>query len=328
MKTIWRCVGLLSLVLCVFTPGRAVHGQTLDKVRLGNSGTGINNYLLDIGRRSGIFRKNGLDVEPVYVSSGSLLNQALIGGTFDMIMSQGSEAMLAKLRGADVRITAVVANRFNHVYLTAPSITSIKQLKGKRVAVSRFGSGSHFQTNLALKDGGLDPDKDVTILQIGNSSARMAAILGGAVDGTIMAGDFVPKARKEGLNILIDLADTKIEYPFLSIHMMGTYIDQNLKSVKALIKGLSESIRALKTDPATAKTAIRAALRTDDAETVDYALQRSIRVLDPRPFPTAAGIQTVLDEFSKEPKARSSKFEDYVDLRALRELEREGVFKY
>jgi NitT/TauT family transport system substrate-binding protein len=328
MKTIWRCVGLLSLVLCVFTSGRAVHGQTLDKVRLGNSGTGINNYLLDIGRRSGIFRKNGLDVEPVYVSSGSLLNQALIGGTFDMIMSQGSEAMLAKLRGADVRITAVVANRFNHVYLTAPSITSIKQLKGKRVAVSRFGSGSHFQTNLALKDGGLDPDKDVTILQIGNSSARMAAILGGAVDGTIMAGDFVPKARKEGLNILIDLADTKIEYPFLSIHMMGTYIDQNLKSVKALIKGLSESIRALKTDPATAKTAIRAALRTDDAETVDYALQRSIRVLDPRPFPTAAGIQTVLDEFSKEPKARSSKFEDYVDLRALRELEREGVFKY
>ena len=327
MKTILRRVGLLSVVLCTFMSGHEVHGQTLDKVRLGNSGTGINNYLLDIGRRSGIFRKNGLDLEPIYVGSGSLLNQALIGGTFDMIMSQGSEAMLAKVRGADVRITAVVANRFNHVYLAGPSITSIKQLKGKRVAVSRFGSGSHFQTNLALKDGGLDADKDVTILQIGNSSARMAAILGGTVDGTIMAADFVPKAKKEGLNILMDLADTKIEYPFLSIHMMGSYIDRNLRIVKALIKGLSESIRALQTDPTTAKIAIRAALRTDDAETVDYALQRSIRVLDPRPFPTPAGIQTVLDEFSRELKVKTGKFEDFVDMRALRELEKEGYFK-
>ena len=326
MKTILRCFGLLA-VLCMITSGGVVHGQTLDKIRLGNSGTGINNYLLDIGRRSGIFRKNGLDLEAIYVSSGSLLNQALIGGTFDMIMSQGSEAMLAKLRGADVRITAVVANRFNHVYLAGPSITSIKQLKGKKVAVSRFGSGSHFQTNLALKDGGLDADKDVTILQIGNSSARMAAILSGTVDGTIMAADFVPKARKEGLNILMDLADTKIEYPFLSIHMMGSYIDRNLRIVKALIKGLSESIRALQTDPALAKTAIRAALRIDDAETVDYALQRSIRVLDPRPFPTPAGIQTVLDEFSKELKVKTGKFEDFVDMRALRELEKEGYFK-
>ena len=114
--------------------------------------------------------------------------------------------MLAKLRGADMRITAVVANRFNHVYLTAPAITSIKQLKGKKVAVSRFGSGSHFQSNLALKEGGLDPDKDVTVLQIGNSGARMAAILSGTVDGTIMAADFVPRAKKEGFNVVADLA--------------------------------------------------------------------------------------------------------------------------
>jgi NitT/TauT family transport system substrate-binding protein len=139
--------------------------QTVEKLRLGYSGTGINNYVLEMGKRQGIFGKNGLDLEVVYVNSGSLLSQALIAGTFDLSFSQGSEAMIAKLRGADVRIAAVVANRFNHVYLAAPSITSIKQLKGKKVAVSRFGSGSHFQTNLALKEGGLDPEKDVTVLQ-------------------------------------------------------------------------------------------------------------------------------------------------------------------
>jgi NitT/TauT family transport system substrate-binding protein len=221
----------------------------------------------------------------------------------------------------------VVANRFNHVYLTAPAITSIKQLKGKKVAVSRFGSGSHFQSNLALKEGGLDPDKDVTILQIGNSSARMAAILSGTVDGTIMAADFVPRAKKEGFNIVADLADSKIDYPFLSLNMMGNYIERNPKMVKALIRSMAESITALQTDTNAAKAVVRSVLRTEDVETVDYATTRSIQVLARRPFPTTAGIQTVLDELSKEPKAKSSKFEDFVDLRALKELEREGAFK-
>src|SRR6266481_8242124 len=317
--------GALLLFASVFSDN--LFAQTLDRIRLGYSGTGISSYSMEIGKRLGIFRRNGLDVEVVYVNSGSLLNQALIAGTFEVSFSQGSEAMLAKLRGADMRITAVIANHFNHVYLTAPAITSIKQLKGKKVAVSRFGSGSHFQSNLALKEGGLDPDKDVTVLQIGNSAARMAAILSGTVDGTIMAADFVPRAKKEGFNVVADLAATNIEYPFLSLHMMGNYIERNPKMVKALIKGMSESIGVLQTDNNAAKAVVRSVLRTDDVETVDNATMRSIQVLARRPFPTAAGIKTVLDELGKEPKAKSSKFEDFVDLRALKDLEREGAFK-
>lgn len=306
---------------------QSLGAQTVEKMRLGYSGTGLSNYALEMGKRLGIFRRNGIDLEVVYINSGSLLNQALIAATFDVSLSQGSEAMLAKLRGADMRIVAVIANRFNHVYLAAPSITSFKQLKGKKVAVSRFGSGSHFQTNLALKDGGLDPEKDVTVLQIGNSGARITAILTGVVDGTIIAADFVPKAKREGFNVLADLADTKIEYPFLSLHMMGSYIDRNLRLTKNLIRGMSESIRALQTDSANAKIAIRAALKTDDAETIDYALYRSVRVLDARPYPTPAGIQTVLDEIGKEAKGKTFKYEDFVDMRALKELEKEGFFK-
>jgi ABC-type nitrate/sulfonate/bicarbonate transport system substrate-binding protein len=326
-RKIQRAVFIGTIWLALAAAPRELPSQTLDKMHLGYSGTGINNYVLEMGKRLGIFRKNGLDLEIVYVNSGSLLSQALIAGTFDLSMSQGSEAMIAKLRGADVRMVAVIANRFNHVYLAAPSITSFKQLKGKKVAVSRFGSGSHFQTNLALKEGGLDPEKDVTILQIGNSGARITAILSGIVDGTIMAADFVPKAKREGFNVLTDLADTKVEYPFLSLNMLGSYIDKNLKLVKALIKSMSESIRALQTDSANAKAAIRMALKTDDAETIDYALMRSIRVLDRRPFPTPGGIKTVLDELGSEVKGKTLRFEDFVDLRALRELEKEGAFK-
>ena len=316
---------LVALWLAPFRPALA---QELQKINLGYSGTGITQYTLEIARRQGLFRKNGLDPVIVYVGSGSLLGQALIGGSFDIAFSQGSESVQAKLRGADMRIVASVANHFNHVFLSHPSITSLKQLKGKRVAVSRFGSGSHFMTDLLVKEAGLDPKKDVSVLQIGNSSSRMAAIMAQSVDATIMAADFVPLAKKQGFNILADLADTNLEYPFLTFHMMEPVIERNPKMVKAFIKSISEGIRVLKTDRNAAKAAIQAALKTNDAETLDYAATRSAKVLEVRPFPTAAGIQTVLEELSeKEPKARTSKFEDFVDLRALRELEKEGVFK-
>ena len=321
-------LSLLSMVLISLTAGRPVSGQTLEKIRIAYSGTGTNNYVTEVAQRSGTFRRNGLDVEVIYIGSGSLLMQALVAGTFLIGMSQGSEAIAAKLAGVDVRIAATIANHFNHVFLTSRAITSIKQLKGKRVAVSRFGSGSHFMTNLVLKEGGLDPDKDVTALQIGNSAARMAAILSGTVDGTIMAGDFIPKARKEGFNVLVDLSDLKIEYPFLTFNIPASTIDRNFKTVKAFIKSASEAIKILQTDPAAAKNAIRVALRTDDPETLEFAANRSARLLERRPFPTPAAIQMVLEELgSKEPKAKSGKFEDFVDLRALRELEKEGAFK-
>jgi NitT/TauT family transport system substrate-binding protein len=325
---VWFAAVLTTLAVSSIPCLEVTWAQELQKINLGYSGTGITQYTLEIARRQGLFRKNGLDPVIVYVGSGSLLGQALIGGSFDIAFSQGSESVQAKLRGADMRIIAAVANHFNHVFLSHPSITSLKQLKGKRVAVSRFGSGSHFMTDLLIKEAGLDPKKDVSVLQIGNSSSRMAAIMAQSVDGTIMAADFVPLAKKQGFNILADLADTNLEYPFLTFHMMEPVIERNPKMVKAFIKSISEGIRVLKTDRNAAKAAIQAALKTNDAETLDYAATRSAKVLEVRPFPTVAGIQTVLEELSeKEPKARTSKFEDFVDLRALRELEKEGVFK-
>jgi NitT/TauT family transport system substrate-binding protein len=309
-------------------PSHPAGAQELQKINLGYSGTGITQYTLEIARRQGLFRKNGLDPVIVYVGSGTILSQGLIAGSFDIAFSQGSESVQAKLRGFDMRIVASVANHFNHVFLSNASITSLKQLKGKRVAVSRFGSGSHFMTDLLVKEAGLDPKKDVTVMQIGNSSSRMTAIMAQSVDGTIMAADFVPLAKKQGFNVLADLADTNLEYPFLTFHMMGPAIDRNPKMVKAFIKSISEGIRVLKSDRNAAKAAIQAALKTNDAETLEYAAVRSAKVLEVRPFPTVAGIQTVLEELSeKDPKAKTSKFEDFVDLRALRELEKEGVFK-
>ena len=320
-------IGSVSLSFSLLE-GSAAHAQELARIRVGVSGTGTHQYTQELARKMGIFRKNGLDPLIVYVNSGSLLSQALIGGSFDLAASQGAEAILAKLRGADQRIVASIANRFNHVFLTVPGITSIKQLKGKKVAVSRIGSGSHFMTNLVIKEGGLEPERDIAVLQIGNSSARLAAIFARSVEGSIMTGDLIPLARREKLNLLVDLAETKLEYPFLTLNVLGSTLERNPRIVKAFIKSIAEAIRLFKTDRKAARESVRTVLRTDDPETLEFAVARTAKLLEHRPYPTPAGVQMVLEELSeREPKAKTARFEDAVDLRLLKELEREGVFQ-
>ena len=326
----WHLTFLVALAgfgcLLSFNPARS---QQLTKLKIGYSGTGNTQYLLDLPRRQGVFRKNGLDTEIVYVTSGSLLSQALIAGNFDVALTRGTTPMLGKLRGSEQLIVANYSNHFNDVFLAAPEITAVKQLKGKRIAVSRFGSGSHILTNLVLKQAGLDPQRDVTVLQIGNSAARLAAIMSRSIEGSLISIDFVPRARREGLHVLVDLTESKVEYPVLSFFMMGPVIEHNRRTVKALIKSISEGVRIFQTDAVAAKAVIKAALRTDDPETLELTATRVGKSLEYKPLPTVAAIQTALDELRAiDPaKVQTAKFDDFVDLRAVRELEQEGFFK-
>jgi len=303
--------------------------QQLTKLKIGYSGTGNTQYLLELPRRQGVFRKNGLDAEIVYITSGSLLSQALVAGNFDVALTRGTTPMLGKLRGLEQYIVANYSNHFNDVFLAPQEIASVKQLKGKRIAVSRFGSGSHILTNLVLKQAGLDPQKDVTVLQIGNSAARLAAILTRSIEGSLISIDFVPRARREGLHVLVDLTESKVEYPVLSFFVMGPVIENNRRTVKALIRSISEGVRIFQTDVTAAKAVIKAALRTDDPETLDLTAARVGKSLEYKPLPTAAAIQTALDELRAiDPaKVQTARFDDFVDLRAVKELEQEGFFK-
>jgi NitT/TauT family transport system substrate-binding protein len=326
----WHLTFLVALAgfgcLLSFNPARS---QQLTKLKIGYSGTGNTQYILELPRRQGVFRKNGLDTEIVYVTSGSLLSQALIAGNFDVALTRGTTPMLGKLRGSEQLIVANYSNHFNDVFLAAPEITAVKQLKGKRIAVSRFGSGSHILTNLVLKQAGLDPQRDVTVLQIGNSAARLAAIMSRSIEGSLISIDFVPRARREGLHVLVDLTESKVEYPVLSFFMMGPVIEHNRRTVKALIKSISEGVRIFQTDVVAAKAVIKAALRTDDPETLELTASRVGKSLEYKPVPTVAAIQTALDELRAiDPaKVQTAKFDDFVDLRAVRELEQEGFFK-
>src|ERR1044071_755617 len=193
----------LFLILILFS-GSSAYG--LERVILGDSGVGSGEEGHHFAKEEGLFKQHGLDVGIVYIPGGSTVVHAMIAGEVQFGRGSATEVVTSHLAGFPLKILAALINKFVYSFVTPPTITKPQDLKGKAVAISRFGSGSDFITRLALKSWGLDPVRDVTILQIGNSPDRLAAVAGGKVYGSILSLSQTPGAKKLGLRVLADLS--------------------------------------------------------------------------------------------------------------------------
>jgi NitT/TauT family transport system substrate-binding protein len=190
------------------------------------------------------------------------------------------------------------------------------------VAVSRFGSGSDFITRMALKSWGLEPVRDVTILQIGNSPERLAAISSGKVHGSILSLSQTPRAKKLGLRVLADLSQVDAEYPQGVLYAPLSLIEKRPDLVRTFVKAYVEAIQQFKTNrPLAYRIIARSSGLTDQADIEEYFNLLTTRFLLDYPLPSVTGMKTVLDDLgAKNPKIRDVKPEDLLDTRFLREL--------
>src|SRR6266508_6242576 len=153
--------------------------------------------LLIIAKEAGVFKKHGLDPQLILTPGGSLGFQAMMGGDVAMVMAYGSAAGTSNLAGADVVIIASFLNTFPYSLISIPEIKKVDQLVGGKVAISRFGSATDVSVRMSLAKVGLNPDKDVTILQIGTQTTRFAALQSKQVQATIITPPFTLTARKQ-----------------------------------------------------------------------------------------------------------------------------------
>ena len=134
---------------------------------------GLTQAILPIGKEAGMFKESGLNVEPVYIAGRAVL--ALVGGDVQFSMMGGPPAILGRLGGADLVILGG-ANTLNQILVSSPSIKDPKDLIGKRGGISRFGTTADYSMRIALKKLGLVADRDVTLVQIGDSAARVGGL--------------------------------------------------------------------------------------------------------------------------------------------------------
>ncbi|MGH7831594.1 MAG: ABC transporter substrate-binding protein, partial [Candidatus Binatia bacterium] len=153
----------------------------------------------------GFLRKYGLDVQLIFIGGGSQTVQALIGGDVSLAQVAGAGVIQADLQGADLAMIAGVINTLTfHLYVDK-TIASPDQLKGKAVGVTRYGSSTDFAMRYALEKYGLQPDKDVTILQLGTVPATLAALEAGKIQGAMLSVPTTLKAKKLGFSLLANL---------------------------------------------------------------------------------------------------------------------------
>ena len=295
---------------------------SLEKVRLGYSGVGSGEEVHHFAKEVGLFNKAGLDVEIVYIPGGSTVVQAMASGEVQFGRGSASEVVSAHMAGFPLKILAALINKFVYSFVTPATITRPQELKGKAIAISRFGSGSDFITRLALKSWGLEPVRDVTILQVGNSPERLAAIAAGKVHGSILSLSQTPKAKRMGLRVLADLSQIDAEYPQGVLYVSSTLIEKRPDLIRSFLGAYVEGIRQFKANKQVAYRIIaKSSGLTDRAEIEEYHSILSKNFLLDYPMPSMQGVKTVLDDLAaKNPKVREIKPEDLLDTRFLREL--------
>jgi NitT/TauT family transport system substrate-binding protein len=188
----------------------------------------------------GFFKDEGLDIVPVMFNSGNTNLQAMVGGDVQIMASAVAETVLGRAQGVDVKNFWGICNLMPFELYSSPKLASMKDAKGKRFAISRFGSLSDFLTRSSLLRFGIDP-KEVTILQIGSTPARFAALHAGGVDATILWFPVTEQAKAMNFRKLFDLKDMYPEWPYEAFAARESWYnkerDQVVRFLRAYQKG-------------------------------------------------------------------------------------------
>jgi ABC-type nitrate/sulfonate/bicarbonate transport system substrate-binding protein len=278
-----------------------------------------------IADQAGFFKKHGLDVQLLYISSGSVIIPAILSGQVDMANMSSAPALTAWTRGAELATVGVTSNRLLHVVMARDAIKKPEDLKGKKIGSDRYGSLSDLVLREALRHYHLAPDRDVAVIQTGGLPERLGALKAGAVDGAIVAGDTAFEAEKLGFHKVIDLSQLPIRYPGSTVVVSRSFLSGKRDVVKRFLRGWIEGIKTAKTDKDVTVKVMQKFLKTSDRAILDktFEIYRSVHERIPVPDPQVMGV-ALKQLAATVPQAGQLKVEDFLDRSLVSELEREG----
>jgi len=190
----------------------------------------------------GFFNAEGLDVLLVLFNAGATNLQALIGGDVQIMGSAFVETVGGRAAGVDVTNFWGICNLMPFQLYSQPGFKSMKEARGKRFAISRFGSLTDFLTRATLRHFGLDA-KDVTILQIGSTPARFAALSAKGVDASIVWFPVTEIAKSQGYNKLLDLKEIFPEWPYETFAAKQSWLNKEKDQVTKFLRAYQRGVK-------------------------------------------------------------------------------------
>jgi ABC-type nitrate/sulfonate/bicarbonate transport system substrate-binding protein len=326
MSRVKRLVICLAFIVAFATTAL---GQSLPKVRAAYTSIGIQFDPVYIMKELDLPRKQGLDVDVLFVPVSSRAIQAALAGEIQFITSGGVANINANVTGADfVGLTATLST-FVFKIIASPELKKPEQLRGKKVGISRLGGASDFSIRYALTRWGLVPDKDVAIIQVGGEQEEVLALQNKAVDAVILSEPFATVATRAGASMLVDLSQLGVPYTMHGFGARKSYIQANRDITIRFMKAYLEGIYVFKTNKDIALNVLKKYTRLDDLSLVQTSYEEmSQRLIRRVPHPDREGIQTIIDQLAKtRPQMKNLNPSDFIDPSILKEIEDSGFIK-
>ncbi|HEY7166559.1 MAG TPA: ABC transporter substrate-binding protein [Candidatus Binatia bacterium] len=294
-------------------------------IRIASAGLSGEFLPLWVAQDRGLFKKYGLDSEVITIQGGPLAVQTLLSGSVQFHAGGTSSIVDAKMRGAPTLTLAVFIDSLPYTLIATQSIKSPAQLKGKKFAVSRLGSVSDLSLRIALRNMGVNPEKEAVILGIGDQTARFSALRSGSVDATVISPPLTVTARKLGFTQIASFQEAGITWTYNSIDTTADFAQKNPQVVLNMLRGFVEGIAYIYKNKEESLATLKKWMRLDDREALDETYDYLLRILPKKPYGSDNGMQAVLDAIAiRDPIAKKYKPQDFFEPRYLKELDQSG----
>jgi ABC-type nitrate/sulfonate/bicarbonate transport system substrate-binding protein len=318
------CYRVALLLFCI-TTGFGQVTQAQDKIRAAFGSLAASHMVLLVAKDLRLFQKYNLDAEIVGHIPGAKAVFPLVSGDAQVVHAAGPPFVLSALGGSEVVIFLGLINTMSFYIVAHKDFATPAQLKGKKVGVSTLGSSSDFSLRYGLSKLGVDPEKDVTVLALGDSAIRVNAL----TSGTIQAGAYnlgeAQHLKQLGHKQLLDLALTGVEYQHTAAAATRGFLARNRRAVMNYSKAIIESMAWMKSHKDESLKMMAKYLRITDRQVLESQYEENVsKLYVKKPYPTLAGVRTILESQSKNEKVRAMKPEQFVDMSIVRELEESG----
>jgi NitT/TauT family transport system substrate-binding protein len=276
-----------------------------------------------IAQEAGYFARYGLDVELTFIEGSSRATAAMLSGNVDILEQAGPAVVAAVKQGGDATMIAGCLNTSVFKLLAAPDIKTPAELKGKTIAITTFGTSDEFLLKKILGMHGLDPARDVTVIQARDAAGQVSVLTSGQAQAVVLSPPNDLIAQKLGATLLIDTIPLKLAYQATGVATSRSYLSKHRGAAVAFVKAIAEGMRRFKSDAPFAKQVMQKYLKTDDAEILDTTWKAYAAAFEEIPYPSTAGIQEILDETGESDRKPA----DFLDASIVKELEDSGFFK-
>jgi NitT/TauT family transport system substrate-binding protein len=327
-KKVWVSTLTLNVLilgmLLLFTPVTAQSAEPQTHLKVGYLSIAAGHSVLWVTKGAGLFEKNGLNVETIYAPS-SALTQAMLARDIPLGITGPVSPLEANLKGADFVILGTLRKTPTLVYLVSHrKITSVQQLRGKKLGVGRFGSATDKVLVMTLRKVGIEPN-EVSLMQLGNSALRMVALQQQGIDATILTVEDGLTAKRLGLNVLLDIRELGIEYPTNEIITTRKFVEQNERLIRGFMKSMVEGIHFYKTQKSRSMEIMKNYIRVGEPEVVEVGYDFTAKETQRKPYASLTGMRVAIDDLATtNPAAGKMKPEQFVDSRFVAELDQSG----